>query len=296
MTDYQSKITEQIATGVSVPSLSQINEQTNAQLIWIRLELPEVMNEQEKKVHDIVWNKTLLDARENGEYKKGITIKFIENGIFLVKNIATTNGTIYVNENGEILFGMRSVKERAFIKPVFSDLKIVEIKDSKWILNLYRTNEKGKPIWKQLDINSQEYFHLWKDQIIFRADVYDILAMLKFNIDDDEEWMRLFAKHGILKFEILEEFKKRNMIDEKTFQYGLSEMQKIIVSQCWDGRFEELAGKLPPDISEVAKLFRPIMESDLKYYIEKKYISPDLAKQCFQMLPKERRDVSEARK
>lgn len=294
-TNHELKTIER-TTNMPTLSLTQITEQTNSQLVWIRLELPEAMNEQEKKVHDIVWDKTLLDARENGEYKKGITIKFIEDGVFLVKNIATTNGTLYVNEKGEIFFGMRSVKERAFIKPVFSDLGIIEIKNSKWVLSLYRTDEKWKPIWQPLDINSQEYFHLWKDQILFRADVYDILAMFQFNIDDNKKWMQFFAENGSLKFEILEEFKKRNMVDEETFQYGLSEMQKIIVSQCWDGRFEELAGKLPPNAPEVAKLFRPVMESDLRDYLKKGYITPELAKQCFQMLPKERRDVSEEKK
>lgn len=39
-----------------------------------------------------------------------------------------------------------------------------------------------------------------------------------------------------------------------------------------------------------------IHESDLKEYLKKGYITPELAKQCFQMLPEERRDVSEKRK
>lgn len=96
-----------------------------------------------------------------------------------------------------------------------------------------------------------------------------------------------------MKLETLELLLKRKLITPEVFSIGIAEMRKVIVSQCADPRFDGFNSEVEMnDDPELAKLWTPIKESDLKKYFEKGYIDADLAKKCFEALRPKMRDVT----
>lgn len=285
-----------------IPSMKDITEDANARLSWMRLELPKTKEEKVKAIYDLVVNKTFKEEMEKNEYPQWITIKFIKEWVFSMKNNATTNVNYYLDWNGKIILSIGSIRHRHGIDngKSFADLglKAIWTEDKKY--QIYQLN--GEKLWPIIDQETEEGYEMWND-VMFHTDIYRIVSLLKIPVDLDEEWIKFPAKHGSLRFQDLEALKVKWAIDEKVFQYGIQALQKILPSQCNPNN--PIAGRLAKygDMytlktdSKTGKLSETrtmsIYESDLKEYLRKWYITPELAKQCFQLLPKERRDMSE---
>lgn len=164
------------------------------------------------------------------------------------------------------------------------------------IWNLYELlgtdKSGGYALGKKLDPRSSEYYKAWQD-IAFYSGTMNILYRLKEGMDIPEQGVRNLVENGSVKFETLEVLLKRKNITRETFDVGIAEMRKIIVAQCADTRFDGFNSEAEmKDDPELAKLWTPVKESDLKKYFEKGYIDADLAKKCFEALREKMRDVT----
>ncbi|MDQ1343404.1 MAG: hypothetical protein QG650_123 [Patescibacteria group bacterium] len=150
----------------------------------------------------------------------------------------------------------------------------------------------GYALGKKLDPRSPEYFKAWQD-VVFFSDTMNLLYRLKNGMDTPEQGIRNFVEGGSVKFETLELLLKRKLVTPEVFDVGIAEMRKVIVSQCADTRFDGFDSEAEmKDDPELAKLWTPVKESDLKKYFEKGYIDADLAKKCFEALRAKMRDVT----
>ena len=97
---------------------------------------------------------------------------------------------------------------------------------------------------------------------------------------------------GVIKFETLEFFQKKNMLSAESFQLWKTFLQKNIVAQCRDARFDDFAMKeiYAGDSPELRHLFNSIHENDLKNYVAKGYIDQKTALECYKALPSNRRN------
>ena len=164
------------------------------------------------------------------------------------------------------------------------------------IWNLYELlgtdKSGGYALGKKLDPRSSEYYKAWQD-IAFYSGTMNILYRLKEGMDIPEQGVRNLVENGSVKFETLEVLLKRKNITRETFDVGIAEMRKIIVAQCADTRFDGFNSEAEmKDDPELAKLWTPVKESDLKKYFEKGYVDAELAKKCFEALRPKMRDVS----
>lgn len=273
-----------------VHTMGDVLAQVNSGLSWVRLEMPKTKDEKEKVVYELVVNGTFKTEIERNDYPQGISIKYIKDGVFSMKNNATGNVNYYLNEKGEILFNVAFVKKRRGIEDgkAFADLGLSEKKE--WTrFDIYWANQL-------IDQESEEGFEMWND-VQFHADIIDTLSLLRTPTEYSEKALMFTIKRGWIRFQDIEAFRAKGIIrDEKLFQLALKELQNVLPLQC-DPKspiFGRLANYEDPYSMNDGKSTRQlsIYESDLKDYLKKGYITPELAKQCFQMLPKERRDVS----
>lgn len=255
--------------------LEDINSKLALQ--WLKLELPKTQEQEEKEVLELVKQRGLKKSFENNRFSEGVSIHKIQNGVFWVVPNKTWNVNYFVNEQWWIIFWLGNTRERPFVYngKAFEEAGYTEKKeDGKF--NLYKTSKQ----WVEwpINISSSEYYQAWQD-IIFYDDVYTKLLELEKSIKNTKEDIRLYIKHWSFKVEDLEIFKEKWMIDEEIFQYGLTQLRKIIPEQCTDER--------------LISLWVGIKESDIKRYLEKWYIDQKLALECYNKLPKNMRDVSQ---
>lgn len=254
--------------------LEDINSKLALQ--WLKLELPKTQEQEEKEVLELVKQKGLKKSFENNRFSEGVSINKIQNGIFWVVSNKTWNVNYFVNEQWWIIFWLSNIRERPFVYngKAFEEAGYREKKEN-WKNNLYKVSwgEYIRPI----DINTIEYYQAWKN-IIFYDDVYTKLLELEKSIKNTKEDIILYIKYGSFKVEDLETFKEKWMIDEEIFQYGLTQLRKILPEQCTDER--------------LISLWVWIKESDIKRYLEKWYIDEKLALDCYNKLPKDMRNLS----
>ncbi|MDD5198060.1 MAG: hypothetical protein PHN60_04345 [Candidatus Gracilibacteria bacterium] len=291
------------ATKKPTPSVKDITENMNARLSGIRLELPKTKEERERAVYNAVINNTFKEEMEKNEYPQGITIKFIKEGVFSMTDNETGNVNYYLEEDGSIILGIAAIHHRQGMDngKTLADLGLREIKNGHKY-RVYRLN--GKELGNEVNQETEEGYEMWNDAM-FHTDIYRIVSLLKTPVELDEGWIDGLAEDGSLRFQDLEALKAKGAIDETVFQYGIQALQKILPSQCNPN--DPIAGRLAKygdmytlktdpktgKLSETRTM--SIHESDLKEYLRKGYIIPELAKQCFQLLPKERRDISNER-
>lgn len=239
-----------------------------------------------EKLEQNVFEKVIINLQKwDAEYKiwnkEDIKIKYVSDWVFAFMNKQTGNVNYYVDSNWNIIFWLISTRERRYVEgwEVFNHLWIME-KSENNIYNMYRivgSWENGNILNWPIKPESEEYYKIWLD-VIFCADIYDKLYMLKFHKKEDKEWLELLIKHWSYKFEDLELFKKEGLIRDDLFQFWILELRKIIISQCSDKRLIHYGIW--------------IKESDIKTYLEKWYIDRELAKKCYQVLSKEMKDLT----
>ena len=158
---------------------------------------------------------------------------------------------------------------------------------------LLGTDKKGGyALGKKLDPRSPEYYKAWQDAIFF-ADTMNVLSTLKDGDDIPVQGVKNLVEGGSVKFETLEVLLKRKTITKESFDVGVVWLRKYLVAQCADSRFDGFNSEAEmKDDPELAKLWTPVRESDLKKYFEKGYVDADLAKKCFEALRPKMRDVT----
>lgn len=166
--------------------------------------------------------------------------------------------------------------------------------DGVW--NLYEflgTDKKGDyALGKKIDPKSPEYYKAWQD-IVFFADTMNVLDTLKDRDTIPVQGVKNLVEGGSVKFETLEHLLKTGTITKESFDVGVVWLRKYVVAQCADPRFDGFNSEAEmKDDPELAKLWTPVKESDLKKYFEKGYIDADLAKKCFEALRPKMRDVT----
>ncbi|EKE28529.1 MAG: hypothetical protein ACD_3C00049G0011 [uncultured bacterium (gcode 4)] len=260
-------------------------------LNWL-VDARELYQEQENKVKQILINKTLQKAISEWHYAWWIEVKYIGEGLYMVKSIKKWNVTFYSNDNWESVFSVSWVREDPFIEnnKALEDLWYIEKKEGE-TYNMYKiswyitlADWKKEPVpWEKINTDDIRYYKLWKD-ILFRADIYSKLFILKDKKPIEGKMLIYLIEGWSLKLEDLELFKQNNVIDDNMYLTWIRAFKQVIAFQCSDKR---LIG-----------LWIWIKESDLKRYTENtKYnISPELALECFKALPAEMRDISSPKK
>lgn len=260
-------------------SLDKIN--SKLALDWLKLELPKTKEQEEKEVLELVKTTSLKDWFDE-VYDKWVYVKKVQEWVFTVVPNDTWNVNFFVNEKWKIIFWLYNTSKRPFIAnwKALEEAWYLEKREN-WKDNLYKLT----PNWYKwpIDINSPEYYKAWND-IIFYDDVYSKFLELKHSVKNDKEDIRIYAEEWSFKFEDLELFRAKWMIDDETFAYWIWEIRKVLVSQCSDTRLITLTW------FKWESLW--IKESDLKTYKQKWYIDDKLALECFKVLPKEMKDLS----
>lgn len=261
-------------------SLDNIN--SKLALDWLKLEIPKNKELEEKEVLDLVKKTSLKSSFDKNIYPEWVKVKKVQDWVFTVVSNRTWNVNYFVNEKWKIIFWLENTKERPFISnwKAFEEAWYIEKKEN-LKYNLYQITQKW--IKWPIDINSPEYYKAWND-IIFYDDVYTKFLELKHSIKNDKEDIKIYIEEWSFKFEDLELFRAKWMIDDETFTYWLWEIRKVLVSQCNDQRLITLTWFKGESLW--------IKESDLKTYLEKWYIDKKLAEECYKVLPKEMKDLS----
>lgn len=261
-------------------SLDNIN--SKLALDWLKLEIPKNKEREEKEVLDLVKKTSLKSSFDKNIYPEWVKVKKVQDWVFTVVSNRTWNVNYFVNEKWKIIFWLENTKERPFISnwKAFEEAWYIEKKEN-LKYNLYQITQKW--IKWPIDINSPEYYKAWND-IIFYDDVYTKFLELKHSIKNDKEDIKIYIEEWSFKFEDLELFRAKWMIDDETFTYWLWEIRKVLVSQCNDQRLITLTWFKGESLW--------IKESDLKTYLEKWYIDKKLAEECYKVLPKEMKDLS----
>lgn len=260
-------------------SLENIN--SKLALDWLKLELPKTKEQEEKEVLELVKTTSLKESFDE-VYDKWVYVKKVQEWVFTVVPNDTWNVNYFVNEKWEIIFWLWNTRERPFISnwKAFEEAWYIERKEN-WKYNMYQITEKWIK-WPIL-INSPEYYKAWKD-IIFYDSLYTKFLELKHSRKNSKEWIKIYVDEWGFKFEDLELFRAKEMIDDETFAYWIWEIRKVLVAQCQDTRLINLIW------FKWESLW--IKESDLKKYLEKWYIDKKLAEECYKVLPKEMKDLS----
>lgn len=292
------------ATQKPARSTEQIIAQVNTGLpSWVRLELPKTKEEKERAVYELAT--TRLKSRiESGEYKQWITVRYIRDDVYSMKSNETGNVTAYLDEQGKTIFWVKPIKERRYVVngKVFGDLRLVEKKNGT-VYEMYRTTGymtaqgKREPILEwPINQETEEGYEMWRD-VIFHTDIISKLSLLKTPVDVDEKWLQFTIEDGTFRFQDLEPFSARGIIPtEELHKYAVEKLREFLPHQCnpkdpISKRLEKYGDPYAIKNGQETRSMA-IRESDLKSYVEKGYIDSELAKQCFQLLPKERRDVS----
>ncbi len=131
------------------------------------------------------------------------------------------------------------------------------------------------PIWV-----GNEYIIITK----YASERFNRLLRIKESVKSDNDSINAFVESWSFTFEDLELFKERNLIDKESFDYWIEEIKKILPKQCVDTRLINLIW------IDWKSLW--ITESKLKKYYEKWYINLDEVKNCYNLLPKEMKDLT----
>lgn len=213
--------------------------------------------------------------------------------------------TSFRRRDGETIFNLAQESDSPWIKnyenPLVRDgfgmkeAGYVEKKEEGvWTMyELLGTDKNGAyMLGKKIDPRSPEYYKAWQDAIFF-ADTMNVLYSMKHGMDIPEQGVKNLVEGGSVKFETLERLLKTGAITKESFDVGVVWLRKYLVAQCADSRFDGFNSEAEmKDDPELAKLWTPIRESDLKKYFEKGYIDADLAKKCFEALRPKMRDVT----
>ncbi|MDD2565699.1 MAG: hypothetical protein PHZ26_01935 [Candidatus Gracilibacteria bacterium] len=242
------------------------------QLNGLKIDIPESISEQEKKVKALVIKGLLEDGEDASE---PLSVKFISKGVFAVRGNYKDIDFI-VNEKGENIINISTQRERVFVEngDVLKLMGLIE-KGEKGEHFLYR---EGSDV--SINQDSLEYLNMWK-QIAFEADIFGKLINLKNNIKFSRGFLENYIERGSFKFEDLELVKSKGLLENpKDYEYAIQEIRKRLVSQCGDRR--------------LIKLGIGIKESDLKKYKENKAygLTDDLVLECFRVLPDNMMDLS----
>ncbi len=248
----------------------------------------------EEKVKEIILSRTLDKSIKEWHYEWWIDVKYIWEGLYLVKSIKKWNITFYSDKDWKPVFSISWIRTDSFIKnwKALEDLGYIEKKEGD-TYNMYKIDwykewidwKKEPILWEQIKIDNIQYYKIWKN-ILFQSDIYSKFFLLKDWKPIERKLLTYFIEWWSFKFEDLEIFRQKWLITPEDFNYWIQEMKKVLVSQCGDSRLINLKW-LDWKTSW-------IKESDLKKYMEKKeyWISPELALECYKVLPKEMRDLS----
>lgn len=207
--------------------------------------------------------------------------------------------------NGDIFLSLAQESRSPWVKnygnPLIKDgyaIRTAGYVDKKedGVWNLYELlgtdKNGGYALGKKLDPRSPEYFKAWQDVAFFSGTMI-VLSTMKDGDDIPTQGVKNLVEGGSVKFETLETLLKRKSITKESFDVGVVWLRKYVVAQCSDTRFDGFNSEAEMnDDPELAKLWTPIKESDLKKYFEKGYIDADLAKKCFEALRPKMRDVT----
>ena len=161
-----------------------------------------------------------------------------------------------------------------------------EVKDSKWIYNMYALKDINPITWnsapqaKPIDIYSEEYFNIWKN-IDFQEDK---LSIESYKLEDIS-WKLNPVKDKLLSWLIgtksirikdLYTFKKQWQINDIQFNKFLPQVRELLLEQIWDTRFDAL--------------WDYVTEKEIKDYFKNWFISKELATKCYMKI-KERDEL-----
>ena len=253
----------------------------------LKLELPKTKEQQEKEVLELVQVRWLKTSFEHNRFDGWVYINKIQDWVFALVPKDTWNVNYFIDDEWEIVFWIWSVNERPFVEnwKAFEDAWYIQKKEN-WLFNMYKVlpNENWEDILEwPIYINSIEYYQAWLD-IMFYADILNKYLWLKHNVESNKLDIRLFIKHWSFKYEDLEIHLDKWLITKDIFAYWVDELRKILVKQCNDQRLIWLTW------FNWESLW--IKESDLRIYLEKWYISQDLALKCYDVLLEEMKDLS----
>lgn len=281
--DMNTSHIEQKQTWKSESEKSLDNINSKLALQWLKLELPKTKEQEEKEVLELVKKVWLKESFDENIYDKWVYIKKVQEWVFTVIPNDTWNVNYFVNEKWEIIFWLWNAQERSFIYEnwkAYKEAWYIEKKEN-WKDNLYQITKDWLK-WP-IDINSPEYYKAWQD-ILFYDSLLSKYLELKKSLKASKTLIRIHIKEWAFKFEDLELFRTKWMINDEIFNYWISELKKVLVNQCQDTRLIKLTW------FKWESLW--IKESDLKTYKEKWYIDDKLALECFKVLPKEMKDLT----
>lgn len=310
-----------------LPSADEIIQWVNnTQMDGKKLALPESREFVKKQVEETVWKRFLnkgLDKRYNG-----IEAHFMEEGVWAISEKGSKNTQIYVDNNGQTLFSISGIAGRAPIKAVLGDLGLRDIKWEDKVWRIYKKEADGKE--RVIEQSSPEYFHIWQDEIIFRADIYDSIIILdpRIKYKESYEWLNFFAESNVLNLRVLKAMRDAGVLnkpkmgsdgkplldsqgspiqwdrlDEDLWNYGLKEVSRIVKMQCVDPRFDEFASipdNTPKEVRDGLRLFRPIDQTYLRELRDAGWITTqeaiELDKLCREWKRKVTGNTNEAKK
>ncbi len=208
-------------------------------------------------------------------------------------------------KNGEIILSLAQESRSPWVKnygnPLIKDgyaIRTAGYVDKKedGVWNLYELlgtdKSGGYALGKRLDPRSPEYYKAWQDIAFFTGTML-VLDTLKVRDTIPTQGVKNLVEGGSVKFETLEHLLKTGAITKESFDVGVVWLRKYVVAQCADTRFDGFNSEAEmKDDPELAKLWTPVKESDLKKYFEKGYVDADLAKKCFEALREKMRDVT----
>ena len=216
--------------------------------------------------------------------KNDIEIRKIDNDLYAVWN--KKNIWFFCHENGKPIFNLKAVWEAHYFNKALFLAWYREIRDINWVYNLYSLNNINLSTWnpnfwaKPIDKYSLKYFQIWKD-IIFHEDKLWLETMkitdTKWNLHKTWNWqLEWYIDSWVLRIKDVYALFKQKQIDKNTFDKHLPSLQKILLSQIWDTRFEAL--------------WDYVTEKEIKDYLEGGYISRELARECYKKI-KERDSI-----
>ncbi|EKE29685.1 MAG: hypothetical protein ACD_2C00121G0003 [uncultured bacterium (gcode 4)] len=198
------------------------------------------------------------------------------------------NVTSFIDKKWETIFHVDPVRSAHYFKKALYLAWYKEIKDASWIYNLYLIKNIDTKTWnailwsKPLDKHSLEYFRAWHD-IIFHEDKLWLETYkrpsLEWNLHKPQDWqLEWYIWSWALRIKDLHTLLMQKQIDRKIFDKFLPSLQKLLLTQIWDTRFEAL--------------WDYVTEQEIKDYYEGWYISKDLAMECYKKI-KERDSIKQ---
>jgi hypothetical protein len=228
--------------------------------------------------------------------KRGILNKYPDTKVkhiwnWIVASYREWNVKVYdrvINWKIEVQFNLKTTREAHYFKKASYLAWYREVEDSKWIFQMYSIKDIDIKTWNPikwanpLDKFSLKYFKAWQD-ISFQEDKLG-LETIK---DVDTEWnfhsptesqLKAYIETWTVRIKDVYTFLKQKQIDKNTFDKFLPSLQKLLLIQIWETRFEAL--------------WDYVTEQEIKDYYEWGYISKDLARECYKKI-KERDSIKQ---